>query len=42
MIKGLYINDISLQNAGVGQLGADGAEMVAPGGPGGPVVSREY
>ncbi|MBB1543792.1 MAG: HlyD family efflux transporter periplasmic adaptor subunit [candidate division SR1 bacterium] len=41
VIKGLYINDISMQNAGIG-VSADGSAAIpAAGGPGGPVIQRD-
>ena len=41
VIKGLYINDISMQNAGIGVSGDWSAAIPAAGWPGGPVIQRD-
>ena len=41
VIKGLYINDISIQNAGIGVSSDWSAAVPAVGGPGGPVIQRD-
>ena len=41
VIKGLYINDISMQNAGIGVSADWSAAIPAAGWPGGPVIQRD-